>query len=87
MAIYNPGNDLKELLRGSGTGLASINGENRLIYQHARKLCEHGPRREMGRKSRRRSQDEELAIEQIYVQSMSGITGRVIREGLYISVE
>lgn len=53
LASVNPGNDLKELLEKSGSGLASINGEDALFLDHARRLAgDAALRREMGAKGR-----------------------------------
>jgi glycosyltransferase involved in cell wall biosynthesis len=48
LASYNPGNDLEDLLRESGAGFGSVNGDDDLFYEHARRLCDAKTRRGMG---------------------------------------
>jgi len=54
LASVNPGNDLADILRESGAGLVSINGEDALLHANARRLVQDDAlRAQMGAAARR----------------------------------
>ncbi len=52
LASYNEGNDLAALLRDSGAGLGSVNGEDDVFYRNAVRLRDATTRTEMRRKAK-----------------------------------
>jgi glycosyltransferase involved in cell wall biosynthesis len=52
LASYNPGNDLEQLLRESGAGLGSVNGEDDLFHRNACLLCDASRRLAMSESAR-----------------------------------
>jgi glycosyltransferase involved in cell wall biosynthesis len=53
LGSVNTGNDLKEVLEDAQAGLVTVNGEDELLYQNARKLLDDVYRREVGENANR----------------------------------
>jgi glycosyltransferase involved in cell wall biosynthesis len=48
LGSINQGNDLKEIIENANAGLISINGNDKLFYEHAMKLLDDRYREEIG---------------------------------------
>ena len=51
LGSINIGNDLKETVEGAGAGFVTVNGEDDLFFDNARKLLDREKREEMGKKA------------------------------------